>query len=149
MGKINKFANIYDKDGNLIRHVGDDGKLKNYTTEELEQLVDKLAEDKDENGNVKDPQALNNVHSILFQYYQKYGNPHETELIQKLKEIQEQKKSGEVTMADKADIEEVEKVLSTVSEELDSEHLVDRETDYKPDSYVDFEEITDSNESSK
>ena len=65
MGKINKYANIYDKEGNLMRHVGDDGKLKKYTINELEDLVDKLAEDKDENGNVKDPQSLTYILSFL------------------------------------------------------------------------------------
>ena len=153
MGKINKFANIYDKDGNLIRHVGDDGKLKKYTTEELEELVDKLSEDKDENGAVKYPQSLNNVSAMLFQYYQKYGNPHEKELIQKLQDYQKAKSEGS-TMAQKTDEETIKKALSedinepinTVSQ---SEELVDRETNYEPETYVDFEEITDSDESSK
>lgn len=142
MGKINKYANIYDKDGNLLRHVGEDGKLKNYTTEELEALVDKLAEDKDEEGHVKDPIAYRNVNSMLFQYYQKYGNPHETELIKKLQEVQKQKASGEVTMVEKTTSEEVENALKDV----DTEELVDRETTYEPDTYVDFEEIADSDE---
>lgn len=150
MGKINKYANIYDKDGNLIRHVGDDGKLKNYTTEELEQLLDKLAEDKDENGNVKDPQALNNVNAMLFQYYQKYG-PSKS-LLDKLNTYK------------KTDTEEVKDALGEVNEELtvssqppmktlseeDREALYDdmkkialteRETSYEPEQYVDFEEV--------
>lgn len=150
MGKINKYANIYDTEGNLIRHVGDDGKLKNYTTEELEQLLDKLAEDKDENGNVKDPQALNNVNSILFQHYQKYG-PSKS-LLDKLNTYK------------KVDTEEVTKALGEVDEEVTiasqspmktlSEEdqkalyddmkqiaLVERETDYEPDTYVSYEEI--------
>ncbi len=146
MGKINKFANIYDKDGNLIRHVGDDGKLKNYTTEELEELVDKLSEDKDENGNVKDPKALNNVSAMLFQYYQKYGNPHEKDLIQKLQDYQKAKSEG-ITMVPKTDEETVKKALSEVADEpintvSQSEELVDRETNYEPDTYVPFEEVT-------
>ena len=163
MGKINKYANIYDKDGNLIRHVGDDGKLKNYTTEELEQLLDKLAEDKDENGNVKDPQALNNVNAMLFQYYQKYGNPHEKDFIQKLQEYQKSKSEG-VTIVPKVDEETVKNALSEVADESvsgtdgsmktlseeDREALYDdmkkialteRETSYEPEQYVDFEEI--------
>ena len=150
MGKINKYANIYDKDGNLIRHVGDDGKLKNYTTEELEQLLDKLAEDKDENGNVKDPQALNNVNAMLFQYYQKHG-PSKS-LLDKLSTYK------------KTDTEEVKDALGEVNEELtvssqspmktrseeDREalyddmkkiDLVERETSYEPEQYVQFEEV--------
>lgn len=146
MGKINKYANIYDKDGNLIRHVGDDGKLKNYTTEELEQLLDKLAEDKDENGNVKDPQALNNVNAMLFQYYQKYG-PSKS-LLDKLNTY----KKTDTEQVTKA-LEEVDTEMKTLSEEdqkalyddmrsfEDSEQLVERETEYEPESYVDFEEV--------
>ena len=148
MGKINKYDHIYDKDGNLIRHVGDDGKLKNYTTEELEQLLDKLAEDKDENGNVKDPQALNNVNAMLFRYYQKYG-PSKS-LLDKLNTYK------------KTDTEQVTKVLEDVDTEMktlseedqkalyddmrsfeDSEQLVERETDYEPEQYVQFEELPD------
>lgn len=148
MGKINKYANIYDKDGNLIRHVGDDGKLKNYTTEELEQLLDKLAEDKDENGNVKDPQALNNVNAMLFQYYQKYG-PSKS-LLDKLNTY----KKTDTEQVTKA-LEEVDTEMKTLSEEdqkalyddmrsfEDSEQLVERETEYEPEQYVQFEELSD------
>lgn len=141
MGKINKYANIYDKEGNLIRHVGDDGKLKNYTINELEDLVDKLAEDKDENGNVKDPQSLNNVYSVLSEQYKK--NP--SYLINKLSKLQKEANPEGSTMAEKTTTEEVEKALK----ETDSEQLVERETNYEPDTYVSYEEITDSDESSK
>lgn len=141
MGKINKYANIYDKEGNLIRHVGDDGKLKKYTINELEDLVDKLAEDKDENGNVKDPQSLNNVYSVLSEQYKK--NP--SYLINKLSKLQKEANPEGSTMAEKTTTEEVEKALK----ETDSEQLVERETNYEPDTYVQFEEITDSDESSK
>lgn len=141
MGKINKYANIYDKEGNLIRHVGDDGKLKKYTINELEDLVDKLAENKDENGNVKDPQSLNNVYSVLSEQYKK--NP--SYLINKLSKLQKEANPEGSTMAEKTTTEEVEKALK----EDDSEQLIERETNYEPDTYVQFEEITDSDESSK
>lgn len=141
MGKVNKYANIYDKEGNLIRHVGDDGKLKKYTINELEDLVDKLAEDKDENGNVKDPQSLNNVYSVLSEQYKK--NP--SYLINKLSKLQKKANPEGSTMAEKATTEEVEKALK----EDDSEQLIERETNYEPDTYVSYEEITDSDESSK
>lgn len=141
MGKINKYANIYDKEGNLIRHVGYDGKLKKYTINELEDLVDKLAEDKDENGNVKDPQSLNNVYSVLSEQYKK--NP--SYLINKLSKLQKEANPEGSTMAEKTTTEEVEKALK----EDDSEQLIERETNYEPDTYVQFEEITDSDESSK
>ena len=141
MGKINKYANIYDTEGNLIRHVGDDGKLKNYSITELEDLLDKLAEDKDEEGRVKDPQSLNNVNSVLTEEYRKHPNY----LIQKLQELNKLKNTEGSTMAEKTTPEEVEKALK----QDDSEQLVDRETTYEPETYVDFEEITDSDESSK
>lgn len=133
MGKINKYANIYDKEGNLIRHVGDDGKLKKYTIDELEDLVDKLAEDKDENGNVKDPQSLNNVYSVLSEQYKK--NP--SYLINKLSKLQKEANPEGSTMAEKATTEEVEKALK----EVDSEQFVERETNYEPDTYVSYEEV--------
>lgn len=133
MGKINKYANIYNKEGNLIRHVGDDGKLKKYTINELEDLVDKLAEDKDENGNVKDPQILNNVYSVLSEQYKK--NP--SYLINKLSKLQKEANPEGSTMAEKATTEEVEKALK----EVDSEQFVERETNYEPDTYVSYEEV--------
>jgi len=50
MAKINKFANIYDKDGNLVRKVNEQtGKLDSYTLEEVEELVDKLTKQVQEN----------------------------------------------------------------------------------------------------
>ena len=51
MGKINKYANIYNNDGNIIRKLNDKGVLEDYTMEELEKLVDELGNDKDENNN--------------------------------------------------------------------------------------------------
>lgn len=151
MGKINKYANIYDTEGNLIRHVGDDGKLKNYTINELEDLVDKLAEDKDEEGNVKDPQALNNAYSVLSEQYRK--NP--KYLFNKLNELQKKNESEGATMAEKTSAEDVEKALAemkTLSEDekealyedmksFDKEELVERETNYEPDTYVSYEEV--------
>ena len=133
MGKINKYANIYDKEGNLMRHVGDDGKLKKYTINELEDLVDKLAEDKDENGNVKDPQSLNNAYSVLSEQYKK--NP--SYLINKLSKLQKEANPEGSTMAEKATTEEVEKALK----EVDSEQFVERETNYEPDTYVSYEDV--------
>ena len=151
MGKINKYANIYDTEGNLIRHVGDDGKLKNYTINELEDLVDKLAEDKDEEGHVKDPQSLNNVYSVLSEQYRK--NP--KYLFNKLNELQKKNESEGATMAEKTSAEDVEKALAemkTLSEDekealyedmksFDKEELVERETNYEPDTYVSYEEV--------
>ena len=40
MGKICKFANLYDKDGNLIRKVNDKGVLENYSIEEFKSQLE-------------------------------------------------------------------------------------------------------------
>lgn len=40
MGKINKYANLYDKDGNLIRKANPE--LKPFSIKELEDYLDKL-----------------------------------------------------------------------------------------------------------
>lgn len=138
MSKINKYANLYDRDGNLIRHIDEKtGKLEDYTLEELEELVDKLANDKDEDGKVRNPMALNNANWVLMLYYQKYGNPHIEELLKKhasqkttdedfkdkIKEVMEELKAEEE--AEKPDPNEI---VSHVESNLDPE-------------YVDFEEI--------
>lgn len=39
MGKISKFANLYDSEGNLLRKVAKDGRLKNITKEEVEEAL--------------------------------------------------------------------------------------------------------------
>ena len=65
MGKINKYANIYNKDGNIIRKLNNEGMLEDYTMEELEKLVDELGNDKDENNNIRDKIAFNNASKML------------------------------------------------------------------------------------
>lgn len=135
MSKINKYANLYDKDGNLIRHIDEKtGKLEDYTLEELEELLDKLANDKDENGKVKNPMALNNVNYMLMLYYQKYGNPHIEEWLKKAN-------------ASKSEDEQFKEKIKEVMDELKSEEEPDPneivshvETNLDPE-YVDFEEI--------
>lgn len=132
MSKINKYANIYDKEGNLLRHVDEDGVLKPYTIQELEDLVDKLGEDKDENGKVKDPDALNNAMAELFKMYQLYGNPHATELLNKLNN-QSTKEQAQEALKETA--EELEKTAEQSRKEAGYEEAGD--LDY----YVPFEEV--------
>ena len=148
MGKINKYANIYDTQGNLIRHVGDDGKLKNYTIPELEDLLDSLYED----GQPKDKQTVDNVAAVLQNEYKKDPKY----LINKLNSIGKGIAARKAELAPNTTEDEVKKALQEVDEEVtiasqspDSEQLVERETNYEPESYTDFEEITDSDESSK
>lgn len=46
MGKISKYSNLYDKDGNFLHKQG------NYSIEELEELVDTLDKNSKEFANV-------------------------------------------------------------------------------------------------
>lgn len=120
-----KFANTY-KNGKIISKKDKWGRTRAYTIEELEQLVDELANDKDENGKVKDPQALNNANMILFQMYQRYGNPHEKEILEAIKKMQEEKSLEEQKQA----------ALEEVNEEL-------AENKEQNEEYVEFEEVKD------
>ena len=69
MGKISKYSNLYDKDGNFLHEPG------NYSIEELEELVDTLD---------KNSKEFANATAILMHMYEKEGNSHKDELIQKL-----------------------------------------------------------------
>ena len=69
MGKINKYSNLYDKNGNFLHKPG------NYSIEELEKLVDTLD---------KNSKEFANATAILMNMYEQKGNPHRDELIQKL-----------------------------------------------------------------
>ena len=69
MGKISKYSNLYDKDGNFLHKPG------NYSIEELEELVDTLD---------KNSKEFANATAILMHMYEQKGNPHKDELIQKL-----------------------------------------------------------------
>ena len=72
MGKINKHSNLYNKDGKLLKKAP----LTDYTIEEVEKLIDDLPEGIERN----------RATMYLFQLYQKHGNPHEEELIKRIKE---------------------------------------------------------------
>lgn len=69
MGKISKYSNLYDKNGNFLHKPG------NYSIEELEKLVDTLD---------KNSKEFANATAILMHMYWQKGNPHRDELIQKL-----------------------------------------------------------------
>lgn len=106
MGKICKYANIYSKDctssnckEHIIRHVDENGVLKDYTMEELEQLVDKLGNDKDDKDKIRNIEAFNNASSVLLQYYQKYGYPHKEELFNILNSTKQRPIEEQVTDA--------------------------------------------------
>ena len=69
MGKISKYSNLYDKNGNFLHKPG------KYTIEELEELIDTLD---------KNSKEYANATAILMHMYEQKGNPHRDELIQKL-----------------------------------------------------------------
>lgn len=69
MGKISKYSNLYDKNGNFLHKPG------NYSIEELEKLVDTLD---------KNSKEFANATATLMHMYEQKGNPHRDELIQKL-----------------------------------------------------------------
>ena len=69
MGKINKYSNLYDKDGNFLHKPG------NYSIEELEELIDTLD---------KNSKEFANATAILMHMYEQKGNPHRDEIIQKI-----------------------------------------------------------------
>lgn len=136
MGKINKYSNIYDKDGNLIRHVDEDGTLHNYTIDELQELVNKLTEDRDEDGNIKNPQALNNASGMLFRMYQEEpGQLHLRAMFEEFKQRAEEAKKSSTE-------EQVEKALNEVKEQVDPTYNVNT----LDGDYVDFEEVKDESE---
>lgn len=156
MGKINKFANLYDHDGKILKHVNDQGILTDYNVEELEQLVDKLGNDKDENGNIKDPQAFNNASQMLFTYYMKYGYPHADELKAKLAE-EASKKTDDKEVLEKLEqlkgdlsVDEIKAALNAVEEQIDKEQNKTILNDHTvTDEYVDFEEVPVDNNTEK
>lgn len=81
MGKISKYSNLYDKDGKLIRSVDSiSGRLDDYTIEELENLVDELAKDE-----TKRTEYINSM-SVLMHMYETKGNPHKSEIVNKINE---------------------------------------------------------------
>lgn len=107
MGKINKNSNLYDKDGNLLRHVNEDGLLKDMKIKEVQDLVDELGTQKDERGNLIKPREFNNASSILMQMYNDPKNIKErNELVSQL------------INKSKINKEEVTKSLKETEEEL-------------------------------
>ena len=111
MGKINKYSNLYDKNGKIIRKVNDNGILKNVTIPELEELIDKYDGDKND-------RELDNMKMMLFQMYNTYGNPHAHELIDRIKAESAKKTSAEEVK------EKLEELNNDVEEKYDEYELV-------------------------
>lgn len=69
MGKISKYSNLYDKNGNFLHKPG------KYSIYELEGLIDTLD---------KNSREFASATAILMHMYEKEGNLHKDELVQKL-----------------------------------------------------------------
>lgn len=106
MGKISKYSNLYDKNGNFLHKPG------NYSIEELEELIDTLD---------KNSREFANATAILIHMYEQKGNPHRDELIQKL--IEQSK-----TKTTKAEVVDALKDIN-ITESNDSSNDVKNETE--------------------
>ena len=138
MGKLKKYANLYDKDGNLLR----EAPLKDYSIKELEELIDSLPQ--------TDVQGRSNCIRILTQMYMNLRTEEDKQYVQQkqqelLKQLYEQNKPTEEQATEA--LQEVEKELKKEEEPMTQEDLLtERENvDEKMEEYVDFEEVTDEN----
>lgn len=138
MGKLKKYANLYDKDGNLLK----EAPLKDYSIKELEELIDSLPQ--------TDVQGRSNCIRILTQMYMNPRTEEDKQYVQQkqqelLKQLYEQNKPTEEQATEA--LQEVEKELKKEEEPMTQEDLLtERENvDEKMEEYVDFEEVTDEN----
>lgn len=83
MGAISKYSNIYTKDGQFLHRPG------KYNITEVEELLDKLSKDK------PNSTEYNNTFKTLLGMYEKYGNPHKNEIIQKINDYAKSKTTKE------------------------------------------------------
>lgn len=95
MGKLNKYANLYSKDGELLR----EAPLKAYSIQELEDWIDAAEPSK----------ARDLAIMRLYELYRKYGNPHEQELIDRIKNAAKLK----------TDEDQIKRALGEVGDSLD------------------------------
>lgn len=129
MSKINKYANLYDKEGNLLKKAP----LTDYTIEETEKLVDDLTEQYKNDPENKDlKQRLDNAAQWLYGLYLRYGNPHEKELVERIKQAANKDVSED----------QIKEALNAVSDELKKTY----NTDTNDDEYVEFTEDVDNPE---
>lgn len=138
MAKINKFANIYDKDGNLVRKVNEQtGMLDNYTLEEVEELVDELTKKVQENPeNIEYKTQLNNTQAFLFNMY---NHMSKEDLSKRLSVLQNAIDSAKdkANEADKVALDHANEQLETLKNAYETPESAEQ------DEYVDFEEVID------
>lgn len=148
MGKINKHANLYFN-GKKIRTAP----LKNVTIEEVEKMIDEFPGD-------KNSLELDRLKMYLFNMYNTYGNPHEEELIERIKAEAAKKTTEQDVKQALEDVaksldertetntEGVERIESAgYNEYVDSDNA-DGQGVVRPDTimdeYVDFEEVKET-----
>lgn len=137
MGKINKYSNLYDKEGKLIKHVNDEGVLTQFTIKEIEELVDTLD---------KNTKEYQNAIMVLTEMYK---NPKTKEDIEYVESLQKDliKRLQDEANKKKDEENRVVKALGEVKEEIDNEDTesnVSEDSNYNVDSnedeYVEFKE---------
>ena len=137
MGKINKYSNLYDKEGKLIKHVNDEGVLTQFTIKEIEELVDTLD---------KNTKEYQNAIMVLTEMYK---NPKTKEDIEYVESLQKDliKRLQDESNKKKDEENRVVKALGEVKEEIDNEDTesnVGEDSNYNVDSnedeYVEFKE---------
>lgn len=137
MGKINKYSNLYDKEGKLIKHVNDEGVLTQFTIKEIEELVDTLD---------KNTKEYQNAIMVLTEMYK---NPKTKEDIEYVESLQKDliKRLQDESNKKKDEENRVVKALGEVKEEIDNENTesnVSEDPNYNVDSnedeYVEFKE---------
>ena len=138
MAQINKHANIYDIDGNLINKVDDKGNLPKKTIDEVEALVDRLTKDvADSPHNEVYKVYLNNAQSYLSYMYNKISNE---DLIKRITVLTDavDKANADVSEKDKQVLDEINKEVEKLKDSIESQEPP-KETIM--DEYVPYEEI--------
>lgn len=138
MGKINKYSNLYDKEGKLIKHVNDEGVLTQFTIKEIEELVDTLD---------KNTKEYQNAIMVLTEMYK---NPKTKEDIEYVESLQKDliKRLQDEANKKKDEENRVVKALGEVKEEIDNENTESNvsedsnnyNVDSNEDEYVEFKE---------
>lgn len=135
MGKISENSNLYDKDGNLLKQVNEDGVLEDYTTKELEELLQTFVED----NKIIDQEKYDNVMSILMQRYQTAND--EDSIFKRIEEYIKTKTTSDT---------EVQDALNHVKESLKNpvdESTIEEIKDDESGEVVNTEEIQEPTES--
>lgn len=138
MAQINKHANIYDIDGNLINKVDDKGNLPKKTIDEVEALVDKLTKDVADNPHNEVYKVyLNNAQNYL---YYLYNNISKEDLIKRMTVLTDaiDKANTDVSEKDKQTLDEINKEVEKLKDSIESQEPP-KETIM--DEYVPYEEI--------